>query len=218
MQLTRERIIAATVALIEREGVTAVSMRRVAAELGCAVMSLYNHVPGKEALLDGVAEYVLAGIEVPTQPGATWQDQVRAQARAFRQIARAHPSCTMVVVSRPNTSVAALAPVERALATLTGAGFSGPDAVRMMRTFIAYVLGCLLREVGVAPSLEHPGELPGKLARQAGQPEPAAFPLLTSLSAELLKRDHDADFEFGLELLIRALAEVRPEVGELTGH
>src|SRR6266852_3408914 len=83
MQLTRERIIAAAVDLIERESVTAISMRRIAAELGCAVMSLYNHVPSKEALLDGVAEYVLSGIEVSYSPGASWQDQVRAQARAF---------------------------------------------------------------------------------------------------------------------------------------
>src|SRR6266487_1295444 len=151
MQLTRERIVAAAVRLIEREGVTAISMRRIAGELGCAVMSLYNHVPGKDALLDGVAEHVLAGIEVPVQPDASWQEQVRAQARAFRQIARAHPRCTMVVVSRPNTSAAALRPFEQALSTLADAGFGGADSVRMVRTFIAYVLGCLLREVGVAP-------------------------------------------------------------------
>ncbi len=206
MQLTRERIVAAAVRLIEREGVTAISMRRIAGELGCAVMSLYNHVPGKDALLDGVAEHVLAGIEVPVQPDASWQEQVRAQARAFRQIARAHPRCTMVVVSRPNTSAAALRPFEQALSTLADAGFGGADSVRMVRTFIAYVLGCLLREVGVAPSLAHPDDI----ARRAGQPDPAAFPLLNSLSAELGKRDHDADFEFGLDLLIRALEDARP--------
>jgi AcrR family transcriptional regulator len=206
MQLTRERIVAAAVDLIERESVTAISMRRIAAELGCAVMSLYNHVPSKEALLDGVAEYVLAGIEVSYSPGASWQDQVRAQARAFRQIARAHPRCTMVVVSRPIASAAALRPFEQALATLTGAGFSGAESVKMVRTFIAYVMGCLLREVGVAPSLRHPDDL----ERAAGQLDPAAFPLLNSLSAEIVRRDHDADFEFGLDLLLRALAEVRP--------
>jgi AcrR family transcriptional regulator len=206
MQLTRDRIVGAAAELIEREGVTAISMRRIAAELGCAVMSLYNHVPSKEALLDGVAEHVLSGIEACAEPDASWQQQVRAQARAFRQIARAHPRSTMLVVSRPATSAAALRPFERALATLTGAGFSGADSVAMVRTFIAYVLGCLLREVGVAPSLAHPDDV----ARKIGQPDPAAFPLLNSLSAELARRDHDADFEFGLDLLVRALAEVRP--------
>jgi AcrR family transcriptional regulator len=208
MQLTRDRIVGAAIDLIEREGVTAVSMRRIAGELGCAVMSLYNHVPSKDALLDGVTEHVLSGIEVDADPQASWPDQVRAQARAFRQIARAHPRCTMLVVSRPAISATALRPFEQALATLIGAGFSGADSVAMVRTFIAYVLGCLLREVGVAPALAHPDEL----ARQIGQPDPATFPLLNSLSADLAKRDHDADFEFGLDLLVHALAEVCPAV------
>ncbi len=206
MRLTRERIVAAAAELIEREGVTAISMRRIAAQLDCAVMSLYNHVPSKDALLDGVAEYVMSGIEVRTEPDADWQDQVRAQARAFRQIARAHPRCTMVVVSRPNNSAAALRPFERALATLAGAGFSGADSVRIVRAFIGYVMGCLLREVGVAPSLAHPDDV----ASRGGESDPAEFPLLTSLSAELGRRDHDADFEFGLDLLVRAVAELRP--------
>lgn len=204
MQLTRQRIIAATVDLIEREGVTSLSMRRIAADLGCGVMSLYNHVPSKEALLDGVAEYVMSGIEDTCEPGAGWQDQVRAQARAFRQIARAHPRCTMVVVSRPNNSPAAMRPVERALATLAQAGFGGAESVRIMRTFIAYVMGSLLREVGVAPSLDS-GTGPTNR-----HPDPAEFPLVTSLSGNLLHRDHDADFEFGLDLLVRAVAELRP--------
>ena len=201
---------AAAVALIEREGVTAISMRRIAGELGCAPMSLYNHVPSKDALLDGVAEYVLSGIQIRTEPGAGWQDQVREQARAFRQIARAHPRCTMLVVSRPSTSAAALRPIEQALATLTGAGFAGADAVQIVRAFVAYVMGSLLREVGVAPSVTHPGE---SLA-SAGQPDPAEFPLITALAGEMLHRDHDADFEYGLELLVRAVADVRPGGGE----
>lgn len=207
MQLTRERIIAAAVELIEREGVTTITMRRIATQLDCAVMSLYNHVPSKEALLDGVAEYVMSGIEVHSEPDASWQEQVRAQARAFRQIARAHPRCTMVVVSRPsNYSAAAQRPFELALATLTSAGFSGADAVRIVRAFIGYVVGCLLREVGVAPSLAHPDDV----LRTGREPDPAEFPLLTQLAGELAERDHDADFEFGLDLLVRAIAERRP--------
>lgn len=216
MQLTRERIVAAAADLIEREGVTAISMRRIAADLGCAAMSLYNYVPSKEALLDAVAEYVMSGIQVEVAPDADWQDQVRAQARAFRQIARAHPRCTMVVVSRPNRSAAALRPIEQALGTLVSAGFGGADSIQVVRTFIAYVMGSLLREVGVAPSLTLPDELvhPDRTAG-TGSPDPAEFPLLNSLANELRHRDHDADFEFGLDLLVRAVAELRP--GTTTG-
>jgi AcrR family transcriptional regulator len=215
MQLTRERIVAAAIELIEREGVDAVSMRRIAAELGSGVMSLYNHVPSKDALLDGVAEQVMSGIDFSSEPGASWEDQVRAQARAFRQIARAHPRCTMVVVSRPNASATGLRPIEHALATLRGAGFAGDEAVRIVRAFVAYIVGSLLREVGVAPSVAQSQHQP---VRQPGDGppirqhrlDPAEFPQVTSLAAELMHKDHDADFEFGLDLLVRAVADLRP--------
>ena len=214
MQLTQERIITAAVDLIEHEGVDAVSMRRIASELGSGVMSLYNHVPSMAAVLDGVAERVMSGIDFSTAPDASWEDQVRGQARAFRQIARAYPRCTMVVVSRPVDSAAALRPMEHALATLRSAGFSSEDAVRVVRAFVAYIVGSLLREVGVSPGLEPQRPLSQDPAvRSADRPtflNPADFPQVTSMSAELLNRDHDADFEFGLNLLVHAVADLRP--------
>jgi AcrR family transcriptional regulator len=214
MQLTRERIITAAVELIEQEGVDAVSMRRIAADLGSGVMSLYNHVPSKSVLLDGVAERVMSGIDLTTEPGASWEDQVRAQVRAFRQIGRACPRCMMVVVSRPANSEAVLRPMEHALATLRNAGIGAEDAVRVLRTFVAYVAGSLLREVGVSPGLEPQRPLtqdPSVLAADIPLPvNQAEFPQVVSMSAELLQRDHDADFEFGLELLVRAVADLRP--------
>jgi AcrR family transcriptional regulator len=208
MQLTRKRIIAAAMDLIERDGVEAVSMRRLATELGCGVMSLYNHVPSKSALLDGVADAVMSGIQITPGPAASWQEQVRAQARAFRQIARAHPRCTLVVVSRPPSSASMVRPVESALATLREAGFGRQDAVRIVRAFVAYIVGSLLREVGVAPGLSD-GD--GDVA-QPHRPylRAAEFPQVTDLTAELAERDPDADFEFGLDLLVRAVGARHP--------
>jgi len=213
MQLTRERIITAAMELIERDGANAVSMRRIASELGTGVMSLYNYVPSRAALLDGVADQVMSSIELTIDPGASWEDQVRAQARAFQQIARTYPRCTMVVVSRPADSPATLRPVELALATFRSAGFGGEDAVRAVRAFIAYIVGSLVREVGVTPGLEPQrplGQDPAILAADRPILNPAEFPQVTSLTAELMRRDHDADFEFGLDLLVRAVADLRP--------
>jgi AcrR family transcriptional regulator len=212
MQLSRERIITAAVEMIERHGVEDVSMRRVAAELGCGVMSLYNHVPSKAALLDAVADRVVDGIEFTTEPGADWADQVRAQARAFRAIARKYPRCTMVVVSRPTTSVAALRPMENALATLREAGFGGSEAVRITRAFVGFIMGSLLREVGVTPALgaAHVGDTAQLTDRLVL--DPAEFPQVTAFSSELARKDPDGDFEFGLDLLVHAIAALRPAV------
>jgi AcrR family transcriptional regulator len=213
MQLSRERIITAAIDLIEREGAEAVSMRRIASVLGCGVMSLYNHVPSKAALLDDVAERVMSGIEFTADPGAGWEDQVRAQARAFRAIGRRYPRSTMIVVSRPTTSVTGLRPIESALATLREAGFGGGEAVLIMRAFVGFILGSLLREVGITPAL---GDARATDAADAADTtrrmhlDPAQFPQVTSLSAELAQQDPDTDFEFGLDLLVHAIAALLP--------
>jgi AcrR family transcriptional regulator len=210
MQLSRERIVTAAIDMIEQHGVEAVSMRRIAGELSCGVMSLYNHVPSKAALLDAVAERVMSGIEFTAVPGAGWEDQVRAQARAFRAIARRYPRCTMVVVSRPTTSVTGLRPIENALATLREAGFGGTEAVLIMRAFVGFILGSLLREVGVTPAL---GDAHARYSAQLTQRvelDPAEFPQVTNLTAELTRHDPDTDFEFGLDLLVHAIAALLP--------
>jgi AcrR family transcriptional regulator len=214
MQLTRERIISAAMELIEREGVDAVSMRRIAAQLDSGVMALYNHVPSKLALLEGVAERVMSGVDFSVDPDASWEDLVRAQARAFRQALRAYPRCAMVTVSRPATSAAELRPMEHALTLLRSVGFGEEDAVRVVRMFIGYIIGSLLREVGVAPGLVPQRPLGHDQSfLEADRPvglDPAEFPLVTSMSAEIMQRDHDADFEFGLNLLVHAISELRP--------
>ncbi|OUC84155.1 TetR/AcrR family transcriptional regulator C-terminal domain-containing protein [Streptosporangium minutum] len=200
--LSRPRIVAAAIDLIEREGADAVSMRRIAADLGVGVMSLYNHVPNKSALLDGVAETVLSQIEFSDDPDADWTDRVRMQALAFRQIAHHYPRCTMVVVSRQLQSTAGLLPVERALATLRSAGFGGHEAVRILRVFIAYIVGSLLREVGVTPTFApvHRSDL------AVENVDPLLFPQVSGLAPMLVDCDHESEFEFGLGLLIQAIA------------
>jgi hypothetical protein len=83
----------------------------------------------------------------------------------------------------------------------------------VVRAFIAYIVGSLLREVGVSPGLEPQRPLsqdPGVLS--ADRPlhlNPAEFPRVVGMSEELMNRDHDADFEFGLDLLVRAVADLR---------
>ncbi|WP_214320010.1 TetR/AcrR family transcriptional regulator [Nonomuraea sediminis] len=205
--LSRARIVAAAIDLIEREGADAVSMRRIAAELGVGVMSLYNHVPNKDALLNGVAESVLSEIEFTDDPDADWKDRVRMQARAFRQIAHHYPRCTMLVVSRQLHSDAGLLPVERALATLRSAGFDGEDAVRILRLFIAFIVGSLLREVGVTPTF---APTHGPIVDPAI--DVSMFPQVSELASLLKSCDHEAEFEFGVELLVQAIA-VLPKKG-----
>jgi Tetracyclin repressor-like, C-terminal domain len=104
--------------------------------------------------------------------------------------------------------------MENALATLRSAGFSSEDSARVVRAFVAYIGGSLLREVGVAPCLapQRPLNMDQSVraAERPTNPNPVEFPQVMSMSEELLHRDHDAGFEFGLDLLVRAVSDLRP--------
>jgi AcrR family transcriptional regulator len=198
-QLTRDAIIRTAVELIERDGEAAISMRRIAGELRYGVMSLYNHVPSKEALLDAVSEHVMDGFDFSPDPAADWTDQTRALVRSFRALARRYPRCLNVVISRQMNSTAGLQPLEAALATARSAGFDGETSIRIMRTFVAYALGGLLNEARLDAYHPDPSD-------KGGRVDPDRFPNIAELSWSLTHADHDRDFEFGLELLINAVS------------
>jgi AcrR family transcriptional regulator len=206
-QLTRERIVGAAVDLLEREGEEELSMRRLAAELGYGVMSLYNHVPNKAALLDAIAEHVMADLQFAPDPQADWRDQARALVRAFRGISRRYPRSVNVVIMRQLSSPAGLRPLERALATARAAGFDGVTAVRVMRAFVAYALGTVVNDARLDQI--RGAAVEDRDAYVAGL-DPAEFPNVLALAGPLLmERDHEADFEFGLDLLIGAVGALR---------
>jgi AcrR family transcriptional regulator len=221
VQLTRGRVIAAAMALIEAEGAQAASMTRLATELGCGLVALYSHVPSTQALLDGVAVALVTGMEPTESPGAGWPAQLRAQARAVRRTAAAHPRCAIAVAGRPPATAASLRPAEQALGTLRTAGFGGPAATAIMRALAAYQVGSLVLEVGVAPGLRVTDTDATRRARPVLRA--ASFPHLTALPTEPSVGSDDAcpdaGFEFGLELLLRGIAALpdvhhRPAGGE----
>ncbi|ANZ42517.1 hypothetical protein BBK82_05910 [Lentzea guizhouensis] len=197
--MTRTRIVDAAVRLIEREGVEAVSMRRLAAELGAGTMSLYNHVPNKALLVDLAAERIMAQAKPYRVDSDDWRDHIRAHARAVRELAHQHPRAFVMLATRRLSSEAGFRTIEAALTNLDRAGFRGKVAVSMMRAMVSYLLGTLMREVATSPEL-------GGIALSAYEPvEMGAFPLSAGVLDELGTYDHDQEFEFGLELLITAL-------------
>ena len=207
--LTRERIVHAAVELIERKGADALSMRAVASELGVAVMSLYNHVPNKAALMEGVAEYVIAGVELVPAGSGDWRQEARELVRAFRDAAQQHPHAMRIVLTHSMDTTAASRLAERALALAGAAGFRGVTAVRILHALMAYAAGSHLQE-----------HLLGQLVHRApafGDADPTRFPHLVAAAPALLAQDPDADFEFGLDLLITGIAALTPEARKPTG-
>jgi AcrR family transcriptional regulator len=141
--LTRDEIFAAALAIIDAEGVEALSMRRLARDLGVEAMSIYHHVRDKQALLGGVVELsVRAEAPAPPKPGAAWQDVVAAVVLGFRRTLIAHPNVLPLMAAHPPTSPESMAiHVERPLRFFLANGMAEKDAARLLEALFALGFG-----------------------------------------------------------------------------
>jgi AcrR family transcriptional regulator len=201
--LTRERIVAAALRVMDEEGLEAVTMRRVGRELGVEAMSLYNHVTDKDDILNGIADEVMAGFDFPGDTD-DWKEDARRASRAWRTLLMAHPNVMVLLSERrsPITSPDALRPTEHALSILRRAGLSPEDTVRAFRAFGGYIQGFVLMELA---NMFGEDASPGTAAPWALDLPEDTFPMLCGCADYLVHCDPAADFEFGLELLIHGL-------------
>jgi AcrR family transcriptional regulator len=207
-KITREAVLAAALEIIDRDGVDALSMRRLAHALNRDPMILYRHTPNKAALLDGVAETVLAQLHVDaTDPD--WAGQLRAVARGFRALALAHPHVVPLIVTRPLATPLGLRPpgtlrsIEDILALLTRAGFSGPDALHVYRALFGFLYGHVMNEL--QELVENPDETDDLLRLGLHRLPITQFPLLRGLAQALATYDGAAELERGLDILLTGL-------------
>ena len=216
-KITRDVVLAAALEIIDRDGAEGLSMRRLARALNRDPMILYRHAPNKAALLDGVAEIVLAQLKVdPADPD--WATQLRAIARDYRRLALAHPHVVPLLVTRPLATPLALRPpgtlrpLEDVLTLLTRAGFSGPDALHIYRALFGFLHGHVLNEL--QELVENPEETDDLLRLGLHRLPIGDFPLLRSLASVLARYDGAAELERGLDILLASLATTVPPPGE----
>jgi AcrR family transcriptional regulator len=139
--LTRDAILDAALALLDRHGLAGLSMRRLGAALGVEAMSLYHHIPSKDALLDGLHERILVSLEPPPPQARHWQAFARHQAHALHRVLLAHPHAIPLFATRPAATPAAIARLERYLEVLIGAGFGPLDALSIVQLVAQLVVG-----------------------------------------------------------------------------
>lgn len=198
--LSRRRVLEEAVRFTDREGLEALTMRRLGSELGVEAMSLYNHVPNKSALLDGMVEVLLGELEVPP-PAHDWEERIKEGYRAFRRLAHEHPNVFPLLVNRPPDTMDGAWLVEELLRTLRLAGLDRETALHAFRALSSYAFGYAMAEIrGFA--LE-----PASSRLGARSLSPAKFPNLCELAPYLEEVDHDREFEFGLEVIIAGLRD-----------
>lgn len=174
--LTRQRIVEAASALVDAEGLEAVSVRRLAAELGVQGPSLYNHFATKAEILDAVADEVVAQVDVSAFARESWADALRIWARSYHAVLTAHPNIVPVLAQGPGRRPAALAMADTVYGALVDAGWSPVRATHIGALMRYLVNGSALGSFALGfpedpdlyedyPHLRRAYELPGHQQR-----------------------------------------------------
>jgi AcrR family transcriptional regulator len=201
-RLSRRRVLEAALRIVDSEGLTALTMRRLGRELGVEAMSLYRHVPNKDALLDGIVELIVLEIEVPAHVDGDWKEAARQIVRSYRRAAHSHPNAFPLVTMRPLNTPEGLRRLDATFEILRRAGLDEPTAIVAFRTLASYTRGFALEEVtGRAIGAEPLGS--DRLDPRALPAE--EFPRLAELAPRLVAADRDAEFERGVDLILTGL-------------
>ena len=200
-RLSRRRVLEAALRIVDSEGLNALTMRRLGRELGVEAMSLYRHVPNKDALLDGIVELIVLEIEVPHVDG-DWKEAARQIVRSYRRAAHSHPNAFPLVTMRPLNTPEGLRRLDATFEILRRAGLDEPTAIVAFRTLASYTRGFALEEVtGRAIGAEPLGS--DRLDPRALPAD--EFPRLAELAPRLVAADRDAEFERGVDLILTGL-------------
>ena len=208
--LTRERVLRAALALADKGGIEALSMRNVGKRLGVEAMSLYNHVASKEDLVDGLVEIVFSEIEVAPPGELEWRVAMRQRAISVREALNRHRWAVGLMEGRLNPGPATLRNHDSVMGCLREAGFPFRDAVHAMSLMDAYIYGFALQEKNLP--FDEPDQVSEVMEIQSQSvPEMADYPYLVEVATEMAKAGYDyaTEFEFGLDLLLDGLERFR---------
>ncbi|MEU5153131.1 TetR/AcrR family transcriptional regulator C-terminal domain-containing protein [Glycomyces sp. NPDC021274] len=214
--LSRERVLRRAVAIADERGLAALTMRSLAEALGVEAMSLYHHVANKEAVLDGLVEVVMAeieqavaGLDAP-EPGDDWRTAMRMRVLAAREVLVRHPWAPHVFETRTGTSLAVARYFDGVLGLMRRGGFSYELGHRALHALGSRALG-FSQELFQPDGMEAPEEALAAMAEQV----PHLVAMIADAShggAVLGWCDYQAEFEFGLDLILDGLERLRTAV------
>jgi AcrR family transcriptional regulator len=199
--LRRELIVQTALELVDREGLNALSMRRLGAELGVDPMAVYYHVPNKESLLDAIVEAVMAEIDLSVDhTDEPHEERVMCAARAYRDVMLAHANALPIVLTRGPATPAAMRPVELLIGILRDAGLEPSEALAGMNSIAAAVRG-FVGMVAHRPVERPSGEKLEELTQEFSAED---FPYLRE-AMNCAGGFSDFGFDFGIRALARGL-------------
>lgn len=190
--LSREGIFAAALTLVDEDGSEALTVTRLAKRLGVQAASLYNHVSGREEIVEGVRDLVVAEMDVDALDGEPWQEALAVWARSYLAAFARHPNTAKLLSTTTIRSPATLAMYERAVALLERAGWPSDQVVTVFTAIESFAIGSALDLAAPSVMID---------------PSSQGLPLLSVALKDAPPARAMAAFELGLAALIRGLDE-----------
>jgi AcrR family transcriptional regulator len=206
-RLSRDRVLQAAVALADKAGIDAVSMRNLAEELGVVPMAPYKHVASKDELLDGMVDIVVGEIEPPAG-GAGWKSAIRQRILSARRSLQRHPWAPAVIESRTSPSPAMLAYIDSMIGMFLAGGFSADLTHHALHAMGSRLYGFSQDVFNDSPDVDP--ETMAKLAREMDGRYPHIAEMIRAVyhdEASIVGQgcDDQFEFEFALDLLLDGL-------------
>jgi AcrR family transcriptional regulator len=201
-----ERALRIALSVADSEGIEAVTMRRLARELGVEAASLYHHLRGKDEILDGLVDAVASEIELPV-PSANWRVAISQRAHSTRAVLRRHPWAVSLMASRTNPGPATLRLLEAGIRCFREGGFTVPLAAHAISTVDSYVHGFVLQEVNLP--FRDESELAAMTAAVMDSFPASEFPYLFELTVQHVLEpgyDYGNEFASGLDVVLSGVA------------
>jgi AcrR family transcriptional regulator len=201
-RLTERAIAEAALAILDAEGIEALTMRHLAAQLSTSPMALYNHFPDKDAVLEAVAQLILSEVDSPPA-GLGWQETARRIMRSARAVTLRHPQAAPLIARFPPRTPDALAFVESGFRAFRAAGFDPETTAQAYRALVAYSLGTQQIEL-----TDYFSAHPATMGTEGSLTELSAgrlLPAIQEVGPELANQDAEREFEYGLDLVLSGL-------------
>ncbi len=212
-RLSRDAVTGRALALADAEGLEAVTIRRLAAELGVTPMALYWHFRSKEELIAGVSDRIWSEIRTDVDPAAPWVAQLRGMLESLLEVLRAHPSASTLLIEGPSLSASHWQATEITLAILRGAGFDTQHAAEIARSALWTGIMLVMSEPGFDPGLPAPerAELQRRKQIELASLPPDRYPHLVEAAVPLTACDNPAfHYRFGVDVFMAGVQALAP--------
>jgi TetR/AcrR family transcriptional regulator, tetracycline repressor protein len=212
-RLTKQAVVDRALALGDAEGIEALTIRRIATELGVTPMALYWHFRNKEELLAALGDQIWSELDTDVDESAPWDSQLRGLLESLLHVLRSHPCASQLILEGEKQSDAALVASETALAVLRRGGFDPEHAAEITRSALFTALTLVMSDPDTKPAKDaaHKSEEQRKQHVRLALLPPDRYPCLIEAALPMSGFEPELHYRFGVDLFVAGVKALAPK-------